>query len=115
MWAQPWNKKTESEPSSQDVQSNVEKEESKSMGSCFRNNGFCCVCYNFSFLLVPNVPLPETPIDVTDCRLNLLLHIGDMQNEVNTRLESLEELFEGTFISLQFYGRLADGIFYRRM
>lgn len=50
------------------------------------------------FLLVPNVPLPETPIDVTDCRLNLLLHIGDMQNEVNTRLESLEGLFEGSFL-----------------
>ncbi|XP_046459189.1 PHD finger protein 20-like isoform X2 [Daphnia pulex] len=74
LWAQPWIKKTESEPSSQDVPSNVEKEETKSM--------------------VPNVPLPETPIDVTDCRLNLLLHIGDMQNEVNTRLESLEGLFE---------------------
>ena len=47
------------------------------------------------FFIVPIVPLPETPIDVTDCRLNLLLHIGDMQNEVNTRLESLEGLFEG--------------------
>lgn len=46
---------------------------------------------------MPNIPLPETPIDATDCRLNLLLHIGDMQNEVNTRLESLEGLFEGYF------------------
>ena len=46
---------------------------------------------------MPNIPLPETPIDATDCRLNLLLHITDMQNEVNTRLESLEGLFEGLF------------------
>lgn len=47
------------------------------------------------WFLVPSIPLPETPIDATDCRLNLLLHIADMQNEVNARLESLEGLFEG--------------------
>jgi hypothetical protein len=97
LWAQPWIKKTESEPSSQDVPSNVEKEETKSMGWCFRNDDFFPL-FLIIFLLVPNVPLPETPIDVTDCRLNLLLHIGDMQNEVNTRLESLEGLFEGSFL-----------------
>ncbi|KAI9559098.1 hypothetical protein GHT06_015887 [Daphnia sinensis] len=75
LWAQPWNKKAEPEITNPEVLSNAEaKEDLKSP--------------------LPNIPLAETPIDTTDCRLNLLLHIGDMQNEVNTRLESLEGLFE---------------------
>lgn len=64
---------------------------------------------------MPNIPLPETPIDATDCRLNLLLHIGDMQNEVDTRLESLEGLFEGFSLLISYlrYWFLNLSLFYR--
>lgn len=82
-----------------DISSNVNQEETKSLGRTLSKFYLFVYATNevFYLYLVPNIPLPETPIDATDCRLNLLLHISDMQNEVNTRLESLEGLFEGEF------------------
>jgi len=39
--------------------------------------------------------MAEKPINAFDCRTNLLSHISDVQTEVESRLESLESLFEG--------------------
>lgn len=73
LWAQPWNKKSEIEVSPvPEVAPNPEEDK----------------------IFVPNIPLPEAPIDSTDCRLNLLMHITDTQQEVDARLETLEGLFE---------------------
>jgi len=38
--------------------------------------------------------MAEKPINAFDCRTNLLSHISDVQTEVESRLESLESLFE---------------------
>jgi len=71
LWAQPWTKKHESEHP--DVPVNESVVEHKP------------VC---------NVPMAEKPINAPDCRLNLISHISDVQTEVESRLESLEALFE---------------------
>ena len=42
--------------------------------------------------------MAEKPINAPDCRLNLISHISDVQTEVESRLESLEALFEGNLI-----------------
>ena len=52
-------------------------------------------CSFFHFVLVPSIPLPEAPINAIDCRINLLSHIQDMQNEIDSRLETLGNLLEG--------------------
>lgn len=51
---------------------------------------------------VCNIPMAEKPINAPDCRLNLLSHISDVQTEVESRLESLEVLFEGNFVNVKF-------------